>query len=56
MANANFTPAYSGHPAILEITRAALRDAALSDRPNDAIDTLADALLRLTAMVEVRHA
>lgn len=42
----------------LEIIRTALRDAALSDRPNDAIDLLADALVRLAAIaqVEVRHA
>lgn len=38
-----------------EIIRDALRDAALSDRPNDAIDTLADALVRLAAIAEVRH-
>jgi hypothetical protein len=40
----------------LAIIRDALRAAALSDRPNDAIDVLADALVRLTAVVEVRHA
>lgn len=43
--------------ATLEIIRRALRDAALSDRPNDAIDTLADALMRLAnlARTEAAH-
>ncbi|MDN7602231.1 hypothetical protein [Burkholderia gladioli] len=40
----------------LEFLRIALRAAAMSDRPNDAIDVLADALLRLAAITEVRHA
>ncbi|WP_199272262.1 hypothetical protein [Paraburkholderia acidisoli] len=42
--------------SIIEIIRAALRAAALSDRPNDAIDTLADALIRLIEIAEVCHA
>ncbi|WP_143293601.1 hypothetical protein [Burkholderia pseudomallei] len=42
----------------LEIIRIALRNAALSDRPNDAIDVLGAALLQLAviARAEVRHA
>lgn len=40
----------------LEFLRIALSAAAMSDRPNDAIDILADALLRLAAITEVRHA
>ncbi|NHV29293.1 hypothetical protein [Burkholderia sp. D-99] len=41
----------------LEIVRRALRDAAMSDHPNDAIDTLADALMRLAnlARTEAAH-
>jgi hypothetical protein len=41
----------------LEIIRRALRDAALSDRPNDAIDVLGAALLDLAdlARAEARH-
>lgn len=41
----------------LEIIRRALRDAALSDRPNDAIDVLGTALLNLAELVraEVPH-
>ncbi|WP_175718778.1 hypothetical protein [Burkholderia anthina] len=41
----------------LEIIRRALRDAALSDRPNDAIDVLGDALRNLAelARAEVLH-
>lgn len=40
----------------IELVRAALRAAAMSDRPNEAIDILADALLRVAAIKEVRHA
>ncbi|MBY4724617.1 MULTISPECIES: hypothetical protein [Burkholderia] len=42
---------------VLDIIRRALRDAALSDRPNDAIDVLGDALLDLDklARAEVLH-
>ncbi|WP_198385240.1 hypothetical protein [Burkholderia ubonensis] len=42
----------------LKIIRAALREAALSERPNDAIDILGDALLHLAdlARTEVNHA
>lgn len=45
------------NPTALEIIRRALRDAALSDHPNDAIDVLGDALLTLAelARVEVLH-
>ncbi|MBN3789311.1 hypothetical protein G3N94_20775 [Burkholderia sp. Ac-20353] len=39
------------HLTVAAIVRDALRDAALSDRPNDAIDTLAGALLRLAVLV-----
>ncbi|MDS0802845.1 hypothetical protein [Burkholderia cenocepacia] len=41
----------------LEIIRRALRDAALSAQPNDAIDVLGDALLNLAelARVEAPH-
>lgn len=41
----------------LEIIRRALRDAALSDRPNDAIDVLGAALLNLAELArsEVPH-
>lgn len=42
----------------LEIISRALRDAALSDRPNDAIDVLGNALLDLAelARTEASHA
>ncbi|WP_143328599.1 hypothetical protein [Burkholderia sp. AU28863] len=39
----------------VELVRAALRAAATSDRPNEAIDILADALLRLAEIAEVHH-
>lgn len=41
----------------IEIIRRALRAAALSERPNDAIDVLGDALLNLAelARAEVSH-
>ncbi len=55
-ANALARPEQTQSP--LEIIRIALRDAALSDRPNDAIDVLGSALLQLAviARAEVRHA
>jgi hypothetical protein len=40
----------------IEIIRAALRDAALSDRPNDAIDVLGAALIRLADLSRVEVA
>jgi len=51
-------PEQKSFPNTLTIVNDALRAAALSDRPNDAIDLLADALVKLAALaqVEVRHA
>ena len=37
----------------IEIIRAALRDAAIQSSPNQSIDVLADALLRLDAIARV---